>query len=105
MHDLLQEKSKYNFKKDALDLLTTMSDDFITEVNQAIENGDVTPKSKRIDLIQCVAVFLHVVNHIAAALLQGQKPDAPAREVTKRTVEGPLLSSNMQRVKSSSSQR
>lgn len=62
MFDLHREKSTYKFKHDALHLLKTLSDDFIKQVNDAIE-GNVPPKWKKIDLIQRVAVSLHVFNH------------------------------------------
>lgn len=90
MHDLHREKSSYKFKEDGLDLLKNLSDDFIQEVNQAIEEGNVPPKSKRIDLIQRVAVSLHVFNHVASALVQGQKPAPPNREVSRETLEASI---------------
>ena len=90
MHDLHLEKSTYKFTEDGLDLLKKLSDDFIQEVNEAIEEGNVPPKSKRIDLIQRVAVSLHVFDHIASALLRGRKPAPPTREVSKDTLEASI---------------
>ena len=89
-HDLHLEKSTYKFTEDGVDLLKKLSDDFIQEVNEAIEEGNVPPKSKRIDLIQRVAVSLHVFNHIASALLRGQKPAPPTQEVSKDTLEASI---------------
>ena len=85
MHDLHRKKSAHTLEEDGLELLEKLSNIFIKEVNQAIEEGNVPSKSKKIDLIQRVAVSLHVFNHIAAALLQGQQPGAPAWEVREGT--------------------
>ena len=39
------------------------------------------PKSKKVDLLQRLAVSLHVFNHIASKLLRGRKPGAPPKDV------------------------
>ena len=39
-----------------------LKDDFTQKVNNAIRDGNVPPKSKRIDFLQRVSVFLHVSN-------------------------------------------
>ena len=90
IHDLHREKLSFKFKEDALQLLTKVNDDFIQEVNPLIEQGNVPPKSRRIDVIQRLAVSLHVFNHVASALFQGQKPAPPDREVDKQTLEASI---------------
>lgn len=60
----------------------------IKQVNRAV--GNMPLKSKKIDLIYWVTVFLHVINNINKALLQGQTPDVPVREVSKETLKASI---------------
>lgn len=43
--------SYYSFSDDAHQKLTSLQDDFIAEVNSAIQNGNVPTKSKKVDLM------------------------------------------------------
>ena len=79
--------SHYTFSEDALQNLTSLKDDFIKEVNEAIQNGNVPPKSKEIDLLQRVATSLHVFNFITDELLQGQKPPTVLTQISLETLQ------------------
>ena len=79
--------SHYTFTEEALQTLTSLKDDFIRDVNDAIQNGNVPPKSKKIDLLQRVATSLHVFNFITNALLQGRKPPAPPTQISLQTLQ------------------
>ena len=79
--------SHYTFTEEALQTLTSLKDDFIRDVNDAIQNGNVPPKSKKIDLLQRVATSLHVFNFITDALLQGRKPPAPPTQISLQTLQ------------------
>lgn len=79
--------SHYTFTEEALQTLTSLKDDFIKYVNDAIQNGNVPPKSKKIDLLQRLATSLHVLNFITDALLQGRKPPAPPTQISLQTLQ------------------
>ena len=61
----------FTFNDEATVTLQNINDQFITEVNDAITNGTPTPTSKVFDLVQRVAVSLHIFNYIALAMLHG----------------------------------
>ena len=79
--------SHYTFSNDALDTLTSLKDDFIKDVNDAIQDANIPPKSKKIDLLQRVATSLHVFNFITNELLHGRKPPAPPTEISLETLQ------------------
>ena len=54
--------------------LTASQDDFIQEVNDAINAGNMPPKSKKIDLLQHVAVCLHVFDYTTSELIESRQP-------------------------------
>ena len=66
--------------------MTSHKDDFIKEVNEAIQNGNVPPKSKKIDLFQRVATSFHVFNLITE-LLQGQKPPTVPTQISLEALQ------------------
>ena len=80
-------RSYYTFSDEAHQTLTFLRDDFIQEVNSAIQNGNIPPKSKKVDLMQRIATSLHLFNHVTDELLQGRKPPAPPREVSLETLQ------------------
>ena len=88
MHDALTTApASFRFSPDATQALTSLKDDFIKEVNEAIQQGCVPPKSKKLDVLQRVAASLHVFSHVTEALIQGEKPSAPPREISSDTLE------------------
>ncbi|XP_028412447.1 uncharacterized protein LOC114535274 [Dendronephthya gigantea] len=62
----------YTFDEDAKQLLKSQKDDFIAEVNEAIQDGSfVPPKSKQLDLIPRLAAALHVFTVALNNVLSG----------------------------------
>ena len=68
----------------------TLEGEFIQQLNESLTEGIVGPKSKKVDLLQRLAVSLHVFNHIASKLLRGRKPGAPPKDVGIETVKKAL---------------
>ena len=62
----------YTFEDDAQQFLREMNDAFTAEVNIAILDGHMPPKSKKSDQLPRIALALHVLTHAADMLLQGQ---------------------------------
>ena len=84
--------SHYTFTEEALQTLTSLKDDFIRDVNDAIQNGNVPPKSKKIDLLQRVATSLHVFNFITDALAsRPQTTSTTHANITPNTPAGQTL--------------
>ena len=79
-------QTTFTFSDDATLTLQEINDDFIAQVNDAITNGRPTPTSKVFDLVQRVAVSLHIFNYIAVSMLHGNEV-APPREVQAQTLE------------------
>ena len=52
----------YTFEDDAISLLRETIDQFVAEVNEAIQEGKVPPKSKTPELVPRLAAALHVFN-------------------------------------------
>lgn len=91
MHTILLQS--HTFTEEALQTLTSLKDDFMKDINDAIQNGNVPSKSMKNDLLQRVATSLHVLNFITDALLQGRKPLAPPMQIiiTPNTPAGQTL--------------
>lgn len=77
----------FTFDPDARELLRENIDQFVAEVNEAIRNGIVPPKSKMPELVPRVAASLHVFNHTMTELLAGVPATSPPTEITKSTLE------------------
>ena len=59
----------------------------VAEVNDAIREGKVPPKSKMPELIPRVATALHVFNHTMGELLAGVPASPPPTQIAKSTLE------------------
>ena len=81
------EQLHFTFEEDARLLLRETIDEFVGEVNTAIKQGQVPPKSKMPELIPRVATALHVFNHTMEALLAGAPASSPPTEIAKTTLE------------------
>ena len=68
-------------------LLRDNIDQFVAEVNEAIRDGKVPPKSKMPELVPRVAAALHVFHHTMSELLAGVPASAPPTEISKSTLE------------------
>ena len=55
---------------------SNLEGEFIQQLNESLTEGIVGPKSKKVDLLQRLAVSLHVFNHIASKLLRGRVSEA-----------------------------
>lgn len=72
-----QHTVHFSFSKAAQQLLRENIDQFVGEVNEAIREGKVPPKSKVPELIPRVATALHVFNHTMEGLLAGVPASPP----------------------------
>ena len=79
----------FTFAEDAKLLLRETIDYFVAEVNTAIRQGQVPPKSKMPELIPRVASALHVFNHTMGPeeLLAGVPASSPPCKISKTTLE------------------
>ena len=77
----------FTFHQDAQQLLRDNIDQFVAEVNDAIREGKVPPKSKMPELIPRVATALHVFNHTMGELLAGVPASPPPTQIAKSTLE------------------
>ena len=62
-------------------------DQFVVEVNTAIQQGKVPPKLKIPELVPRLATALHVFNHTMNELLSGVPATAPPTEISNTTLE------------------
>ena len=77
----------YTFEDDAIALLQETIDQFDGDINEAIQEGRVPPKSKTPELIPRLATALHVFNHVMAELLAGVPSTEPPTKISKSTLE------------------
>lgn len=63
-------------------------------LNDAIRTGTVTPKSKKIDIVQRMALAIHVTDHLLSQLLSGENSSPPPEEITKATLENAFRLTN-----------
>lgn len=71
-------------------MLDNLNTQFIEEINDALQEGQPLPKSKKVDIVQRVAVSVHILNHTCSQLLTGQVPTAPSDEVDVNTFQEAL---------------
>ena len=82
-----QHTVHFSFSKATQQLLRENIDQFVGEVNEAIREGKVPPKSKVPELIPRVATALHVFNHTMEGLLTGVPASPPPNQISKSTLE------------------
>ena len=80
-------QQRFHFSDEAQQHLRDNTDQFVTEVNDAIREGKVPPKSKLPELVPRVATALHVFNHAMNELLAGVPATSPSAEIQKSTLE------------------
>ena len=80
-------KRVYTFTESASDMLMQLEGEFIECLNTTVKDGVAAPKSKKIDLLQRLAMCLHVFNHNTGRLLRDLKPGLPAWEVGVENVK------------------
>ncbi|XP_078374446.1 uncharacterized protein LOC144657989 [Oculina patagonica] len=77
----------FTFDEDAQQLLRHNIDQFVAEVNEAIREVKMPPKSKMPELVPRMAAALHVLNHTMNNLLAGVPASLPPTEISKSTLE------------------
>ena len=75
----------YSLNNEAAELHRQRKTDHVNEINQAIERGEVPPKSKGTDLVTRVAVALSTVNYVISAMLNGQSTNNPPETITEES--------------------
>lgn len=78
---------RFHFSEQAQQLLRENTDQFVAEVNDAIREGKVPPKSKLPELVPRISTALHVFNHVMAELLAGVPATPPPTQIEKSTLE------------------
>ena len=78
---------EYNFETEAIRLLQQMNSSFTADVNAAILDGVMPPKSKKSDLVPRIALALHVFTHATSSLLNGQPLEQCPTMISKQTLE------------------
>ena len=81
------EHLHFTFAEDAKLPLRETIDDFVAEVNTAIQQGQVPPKSKMPELIPRVTTALHVLNYPLEEPLAGDPASSPPKGISKTTLE------------------
>ena len=83
----IDESVEFVFDGEGKELLREKMDEFVAEVNEAIRDGKVPPKSKTPELIPRIACALHVFNHGMEELLAGVPSSQPDTTISKTTLE------------------
>ena len=83
----IDESVEFVFDDEGKELLREKMDEFVAEVNEAIRDGKVPPKSKTPELIPRIACALHVFNHAMEELLAGVPSSQPDTTISKTTLE------------------
>ncbi|KAJ7322054.1 hypothetical protein OS493_033217 [Desmophyllum pertusum] len=78
----------YSLDLAAAELHRQLKTDHVNEVNAAIQNGDVPPKSKSTDLVTRVAVALSTVTYAISAMLDEQRTNNPPEKTVLEKVNG-----------------
>ena len=66
--------ASYTLSSEAHRILNTLNKEFIADANEAITEGRILPKTKKIDIILRVAASLHIFNHVTTQLRQKTQP-------------------------------
>ncbi|KAJ8030604.1 hypothetical protein HOLleu_27063 [Holothuria leucospilota] len=86
LHDLHLTQKLYEFDVDAKQLLKEKECEFVSILNDALTHGTIPPRSKKIDIVQRVALSFHVFDHIMSHLLDGINPDNPPLQISRGTL-------------------
>lgn len=78
---------RFHFSDQVQQLLRDNTNQFVTDVNDAVRKGQVPPKSKLPELVPRISSALHVFNHAMTELLAGVPPTSPTTEIHKSTLE------------------
>ena len=84
---LHEQHITYSFMEDAETLLHNMNEQFIMEINDALNEGTPLPKCKKVDIVQRVAVSIHIFDHVCERLLHGEMPTLPSEQVSATVLQ------------------
>ena len=73
----------YSLDQRSSEIHRRLKTDHVNEVNRAIENGEMPPKSKASDLVARVAVVLSTITHFISCLLDQTNPSNPPEQITE----------------------
>ena len=82
----MNDEVVFTFDAPAKQLLRQTIDDFVQEVNDAILQGSIPPKSKTPELVPRLATALHVLNHVLKEILNGLTPSDPPTIINLETL-------------------
>lgn len=85
--DAIDDNTEFVFDSEGKQLLREKMDHFVAEVNEAIKEATVPPKSKKPELIPRIACALHVLDHTMTELLAGVPSTPPDRTITRTTLQ------------------
>ena len=83
----INESVEFVFDHEGKELLIEKMDQFVVDVNEAIRDGKVPPKSKTPELVPRIACALHVFNQAVEQLLSGVASPQPDTIISKTTLE------------------
>ena len=83
----IEDNVEFAFDDQGKEFLRETMDQFVDEVNNAIRQGKVPPKSKTPELIPRLACALHVFNHVMGELLADVSATPPPTTISKATLE------------------
>ena len=85
-HHEINLSTIYTFDDEAQHLLQKTNEEFTQEVNMAILDGNMLPKSKKSEHLPRIALALHVLNYATRMLLEGQPIDECPTVIDSETV-------------------
>lgn len=80
----------YSFSDDAQNVLHILNEQFIADINDALKEGTTLPKCKKVDIVQRIAVAVHIFDHVCSCLLQGVAPTLPAEQIPAAVLQHAL---------------
>ena len=83
----VENTSVYYLDEDAERMLKDMTHEHIVEINQALTDGEVTPHTKKCDIIPRIAVAMHILEAVTKALLQDREIESVQRCITSNTLQ------------------
>lgn len=84
-------RSPYTLTQEAIVTLNRLNEKFITKVNEAIMEGGIPLKTKKMDVILHVAAALHIFNHVTSDLLAHKEPTPPADAIEESALLRAIL--------------
>ena len=83
----IEDNVEFTFEDQGNEFLRETMNQLVEELNEAIREGKVPPKSKTPELIPRLDCALHVFNHMMRELLAGVTTTQPPTAISKATLE------------------